>query len=151
MWYFSESEFCGTRGNSGGNLGSGISDLRFPGAGSWHIYLECQIFAILKISRTWLSSNLLYKSDHFNCRSREISKFEKFLLFENSEISRFRQLKWSLLHNKKTMNQVCDIFLNQNSVELEENREIWEAWESSGRAGKIRISRGDSEQSVVRV
>ena len=30
---FSESEFCGTRGNSEGNLGSGISDLRFPGAG----------------------------------------------------------------------------------------------------------------------
>ena len=94
-----------------------------------YIYLECQIFEILKISRTWLSSNLLYKSDHFNCRSREISKFEKFLLFENSEISRLRQLKWSLLHNKKTMNQVCDIFLNQNSVELEEIlEEFWERY-----------------------
>ena len=94
-----------------------------------YIYLECQIFEILKISRTWLSSNLLYKSDHFNCRSREISKFEKFLLFENSEISRLRQLKWSLLHNKKSMNQVCDIFRNQNSVELEEIlEEFWERY-----------------------
>ena len=111
---------------------SGISSMISNFVGLPRGFRVCRNYRILKISGTSLSLHLLCKSDHFNYRSREICKFpksEKSLLFEKSEISRLRQLKWSLLHNKKTMNQVCDIFLNQNSVELEEIlEEFWERY-----------------------
>ena len=47
------------------------------------------------------------------------------------------------MHNKKTMNQVCDIFLNQNSVELEEILEenwgeIWDLGSEMSRNWELR-------------
>ena len=53
------------------------------------------------------------------------------------------------MHNKKTMNQVCDIFRNQNSVELEEILE--EFWERYGIWNLFEISRSWELAYIFRV
>ena len=94
-----------------------ISDLRFQipylSQNSSRISSSSTEFWFRKISQTWFIVFLLCKSDHFNCRSREISEFSKsniFSNFENFEISRSRQLKVSLFDNKFDDDQVLEIF-----------------------------------------